>query len=133
MVRRVRDHPLAALWIAVAVTVLGRLLDLQWHATHDEFEGASQQLQAHWLIWLGVLMVLAVTAVAVREHIGGKGIRITLLGAVLYVPVAIWHFAEHANGSDPELAHVLIAIAYIGMLAGAVIAALEARRDAAPA
>jgi hypothetical protein len=78
-------------------------------------------------------MVLAVTAIAVRDHIGGKGFRITLLSAALYVPVATWHFVEHANGTDPELAHVLLTIAYIGMLAGAVIAALEARRRAAPA
>ena len=77
-------------------------------------------------------MVLAVTAIAVRNHIGGKGFRVTLLSAVLYVAVATWHFIEHANGADPELAHVLLSVAYLGMLAGAVIAALAHRR-AAPA
>jgi len=78
-------------------------------------------------------MVLAVTSLAARDHIGGKGFRITLLSAALYVPVAIWHFVEHANGTDPELAHVLLAITYIGMLAGAVIGAFEARRGSTAA
>lgn len=123
---------MVALWVAVVVTILGRLLDLRWHAAHDEFEGTSQQLEAHWLIWLGVLMVLAATVVAVRNGIGGAGLRLTLFSAALYVPVATWHFVEHANGADPELAHVLLAITHVGILAGAVIAVLEARRRAAP-
>lgn len=131
MARCVRERPLAALWVAVVVTILGRLLDLRWHVTHDEFEGTSQQLEAHWLIWLGILMVLAVTAVAVRDGSGGFGFRLSLLSAAFYVPVATWHFIEHANRADPELAHVLLAIAYLGMLAGALIATIEARRSPA--
>ena len=43
---------LQLLWATLIVQVAGRLIDARWHATHDEFEGASQQLQAHWLIWL---------------------------------------------------------------------------------
>ncbi len=116
------------MWIAVAVMLLGRALDLQWHATHDEFEGASEQLQAHWLLWLGVLFVLAVAAVGVREGIGGIGFRLTLLSAAVYVPVATWHFIEHANGTDPELAHVLLAITTLGVVAGVIVASVEAAR-----
>lgn len=128
MAQRIRERPLAALWLAVALTVAGRLLDLQWHLTHDEFEGTSEQLQAHWLVWLGVLTILGVTTVAVREKVGGRGFRVALLSAAFYVPVATWHFIEHANRSDPELAHVLIAIAYIGIVVGVVLATLDARR-----
>lgn len=128
MAQRIRERPSAALWLAVALTVAGRLLDLQWHLTHDEFEGTSEQLQAHWLVWLGVLTILGVTTVAVREKVGGRGFRVALLSAAFYVPVATWHFIEHANRSDPELAHVLIAIAYIGIVVGVVLATLDARR-----
>lgn len=128
MARRIRERPLAALWLAVALTMLGRLLDLRWHLSHDEFEGTSEQLQAHWLVWLGVLTILGVTTVAVREHVGGTGFQVALVSAAFYVPVATWHFIAHANQSDPELAHALIALAYIGIVVGVVIATLDARR-----
>ena len=128
MTRFIRERPLAALWLAMAVMILGRLLDLQWHATHDEFEGTSQQFEAHWLLWIGVLMVLAVAAIGVRDGVGGMGYRVVLLSTILYVPLSIWHFIEHANGADPELAHVLLGIANLCMVAGAIVAVIETRR-----
>jgi hypothetical protein len=42
--------------------------------------------------------------------------------------VAVWHFVEHANHSDPELAHVVIAISQISVLVGAIAATLAAWR-----
>jgi hypothetical protein len=116
---------LRALWIAVAVQLAGRLLDLRWHLTHDEFEGTSEQLEAHWLLWLGVLATIAVAAVVSSDSerpAGWSGYLITLFSGCLYVPVAVWHFIEHANGADPELAHVLLAVAGIGMVVGAILA-----------
>jgi hypothetical protein len=47
---------------------------------------------------------------------------------ILYIPVSVWHFIEHANRNDPELAHILLAIGGVAMLAGAVAATLLARR-----
>lgn len=127
MTTLVRGRPLVALWIAVAVMLLGRLLDLRWHLANDEFEGTIQQLEAHWLVWLGVLVVLWGAAAGVRAGVDGIGFRLTLVSALLYVPVAIWHFVEHANGADPEAAHYLLAITQIGVLAGATTAAFELR------
>jgi hypothetical protein len=124
----IRERPLAALWVAIAVMVAGRLLDLQWHLSHDEFEGTSEQLQAHWLAWIGVLLVLVVAAAVVRQGKGGVGFRIALLSAAAYVPIAIWHFVEHANGTDPELAHVLLGITNVGMVVGAIMATFGPRR-----
>jgi hypothetical protein len=117
-----------ALWVAVAVMLVGRGIDLRWHATHDEFEGTSQQFEAHWLAWIGVLLVLAVAVVLTRRGLSGFGIQLTLGSAAAYVPVAIWHFTEHANGADPELAHVLLGLTNLGMVIGAVVATVEARR-----
>ena len=57
---------LQGLWVAVAVQVAGRIVDGLWHASHDEFETTSDQLQAHWLIWVGVLLALVVAYGAVR-------------------------------------------------------------------
>lgn len=58
----------AALWAAFIVQVAGRLLDLEWHRTHPAFETAQDQLTAHWLVWLGTLLVVAT---AVAAHPGG--------------------------------------------------------------
>lgn len=114
------------LWVAVVIQILGRVLDSRWHASHDEFEGTSQQLTAHWLLWIGVLATLAVAAMGVRslsDHANAiAGFRITLAGAILYVPTSVWHFIEHANGNDPAFAHVLLVIGQVGMLAGALAA-----------
>jgi hypothetical protein len=88
------------------------------------------------LLWLGVLATIAVAAVVLagREHSAGRlGFLVTLLSGGLYVPVSLWHFIEHANGADPELAHVLLAVAQIGMVAGAIIATAIVRRGRPPA
>jgi hypothetical protein len=62
---------LQLLWGAFAVQVAGRLLDFWWHATHDEFETGGDQLQAHWLVWIGTILVLIVGVRAVRGGVLG--------------------------------------------------------------
>ncbi|MGH2701749.1 MAG: hypothetical protein ACRDJ2_08245 [Actinomycetota bacterium] len=59
-------HIFSALWAAFIVQIAGRLLDLQWHRTHTEFETGKDQHQAHWLVWLGTLLVLVVAVWALR-------------------------------------------------------------------
>jgi heme/copper-type cytochrome/quinol oxidase subunit 2 len=113
------------LLVATIVVIAGRVLDARWHASHDEFEAASQQLGAHWLAWLGVIGMLAVAAVAVRRSPSerrNRGYAVVLAGGSLYVPVAAWHFIEHANKNDPELAHVLLATGQVLLFVGALIA-----------
>jgi hypothetical protein len=125
------SRALRALWIAVAVQLAGRLLDLRWHLAHDEFEGTSQQFEAHWLLWLGVLATVAVAAWGLLRHewlAGYPGYVLTLASGLFYIPVSVWHFIEHANGRDPELAHILLGIGQVGMVTGAVLATLLARR-----
>jgi hypothetical protein len=125
---------LTALWAGLLVQLLGGLLDARWHATHDEFEGASEQLEAHWLLWIGVLATLAVAAWAIWRRVrpGPLGYLVVLTGAAAYVSVSVWHFIEHANGSDPELAHVLLAISQAAMLTGAIVATLAGLRARGP-
>jgi hypothetical protein len=120
---------LQLLWATLLVQVLGRLIDARWHATHDEFEGASEQLEAHWLAWIGVLATLGVAAWAAQRGVtpGRLGYLTVLVATGFYVPVAVWHFIEHANHSDPELAHVLLAISQIAVLVGAIAATLAWR------
>ncbi len=49
------------------------------------------------------------------------------------MPVAVWHFIEHADGNDPELAHALLALTQVAIVGGAMWATLVVRRLAKPA
>jgi hypothetical protein len=124
------------LWIGAVLFVAGIVLDQRWHATHDEFEGTSQQFEAHWLLWVGFLVVLASTTLAFarltpEEH--HPGFAVVLAASVIYLPVTVWHFVAHANEVDPAVAHVFLGLgdaAIIGGVAWTVAASL--RRRAAP-
>jgi hypothetical protein len=115
------------LWAGVLVLILGRLIDLAWHAAHPEFETATDQVRAHAVVWLGALIVLWAALFAVARAVPGPGYRVTLVGALGYAAVAVWHFIEHANGRDPDLPHLLLLISNVTILAGAVWVALGDR------
>ena len=125
-----------ALVIGLAGQIAGRLVDLRWHLTHDEFEGAAEQLQAHWLIWLATICVLGTAGIAVKE-VNQRGQRrgfLIVLGANLaYAVLAVIHFFQHLNHLEVDWAHLLLAITSIAAAVGAswVIAARFASRRAA--
>jgi hypothetical protein len=120
----------------VALQLLGRALDLRWHLTHDEFEGVSQQFEAHWLLWLGVLATLVVAWAAARrpepEPLERRVYIFVLASGLAYAVVAVWHFIEHANHNDPELAHVLLGVTQLAMITGAVLATYAVRARGRP-
>jgi cytochrome bd-type quinol oxidase subunit 2 len=124
-----RRRLVAGLWAGIAVSVAGRLLDLRWHATHQEFETGADQLQAHWLAWLGALLLLLVAAGAWRSRarLRNRAITLTLAGAVGYGLVAGWHFWEHTRHQEATLTHLLLVVTLLAMLGGAVAALLLAR------
>jgi hypothetical protein len=125
---------LQLLWGAVALQLLGRALDLRWHLNNDEFEGVSQQFEAHWLLWLGVLATLGVAIAGARRvdlaSLERRGYLFVLASALAYSAVAIWHFVEHANHQDPEVAHVLLGMTQAAMVTGAIVVAVSVRRRA---
>jgi cytochrome bd-type quinol oxidase subunit 2 len=113
---------LRVLWIGTALFVAGIALDQRWHATHDEFEGTAQQFEAHWLLWLGFLVVLVATLLAfARLHARERhpGLAIVLAASAVYLAVTVWHFVAHANEVDPDVAHVLLALCDAALIAGA--------------
>ena len=115
--------------------IAGRLVDLRWHMTHDEFEGGAQQLEAHWLIWLATAFVIAVSASAVRrveETAQRRGYLIILAANLAYGGVAVIHFFQHLNRSDVDWAHVLLVVTSIAAVIGVlwVIGARLPRRRA---
>lgn len=117
-----------ALWVGLVVSIAGRALDLRWHATHDEFETASDQLRAHWVAWLGALILLGAAAVALSQRQRGPAVWAVAVGAAGYAVVAAWHFYEHSQLRDPDLPHILLAITQIVMLGGAPVAAVTLTR-----
>jgi hypothetical protein len=133
------DHAapyLRALWAGGILFLAGIARDQLWHATHDEFEGNSQQVEAHWLLWLGFLVVLSVTVLAFLRLSSDErhpGFGVVLAASLFYLPVTVWHFAAHANHVDPGLAHVLLAIgdaAILGGVAWTIATSFARRTDA---
>lgn len=103
--------------------VAGRLVDLRWHATHDEFEGGIEQVQAHWLIWLATGFVIAVSASALRSNrpASGTGGYMTVAGAnVAYAAVAVVHFLQHLDRLEVDWAHLLLFATNVIGVAGVV-------------
>lgn len=121
---------LAGVWTGIALQVVGQVIDLRWHATHPGFERAADQLQAHWLIWLGVLLTLVAAAVGAGRVPSSwyGGYRLLLLAGVAYALSSAWHFWEHANLRDPAAPHVLVALGKAAIVAGAVSATVVSRR-----
>lgn len=125
------------LWAAFAVQVAGRLLDLRWHQTHSEFESGGDQVQAHWLVWAGTVLVLIVAARALRgdrvSH-ARSGYMIVLASNGLYAAAAVLHFVQHANHSEVDWTHAILGLTNLGATAGVFIATaqlLRGRRQAA--
>ena len=109
------------LWLAFAIQIAGRLLDFWWHATHDEFETGGDQLQAHWLVWIGTVLVLAVGLRALRQGVEGQvrnGYLVVVWANALYIPVAVAHFIQHMNLQEVDWAHVGLAVTNIASAIG---------------
>jgi low temperature requirement protein LtrA len=122
---------LEALWVAILVQVLGRIGDGIWHLNHADFEGAADQLEAHFILWTGMLMTLAAAAWALRSDGAPErraGYLVTFVGALLYIPTAIWHFIGHANGEELDVAHFLLAVTQVATIVGAIMATVRSRR-----
>jgi hypothetical protein len=113
MVRSDNRPSLQLLWAAFAVQLAGRLLDIWWHATHDEFETGGDQLQAHWLVWIGTILVLLVGINALRGGVLGPqrtGYLTVVVANGLYVPIAVAHFIQHLNRQEVDWAHLGLGI-----------------------
>jgi hypothetical protein len=122
---------LEALWVAILVQVLGRIGDGIWHLNHDDFEGPANQLEAHFVLWVGMLMTLAAAGWALRTDRAPErrtGYLVTFVAALLYVPAAIWHFIGHANGEELDIAHVVLAVTQVATIVGAIMTTLRTRR-----
>ncbi|MDQ4023985.1 MAG: hypothetical protein M3217_00620, partial [Actinomycetota bacterium] len=107
----------AVVSVATPVAIVGQVVDLQWHATHPEFETAADQLEAHWLVWIGQAALLALAVAGLRISSDYR----PLVGAGVFLAIiTVVHFVAHAMESDPEVIHVFLAAAKAATLAGVV-------------
>lgn len=91
-------------------------------------------MEAHFVLWAGMLMTVAAAGWALRTDRAPErrpGYLVTFIAALLYVPVAVWHFIGHANGDELDVAHVLLGVTQVATIVGALIATLSSRRSAA--
>jgi FtsH-binding integral membrane protein len=118
----------------LVIFLAGIARDLQWHATHDtqrEFETAAKQVEVHWLLWVGVTLVLVACWMALtRSPANGarRGYLLTAASGTVYTVVSVWHFIEHANGADPQVAHAFLYAASVGLVWGASLALIASGR-----
>lgn len=109
------------LMIGFVAQIAGRLVDLQWHTTHEEFEGGVEQLQAHWLIWIATLFITGVAGLGSRQTADQSQRRaylVVLLANLAYGVVAVIHFFQHLNQPEVDWTHILLAVTNIVAVAG---------------
>jgi hypothetical protein len=84
---------LVGAWTGIAMMLAGRVVDLRWHAANGRrFERAADQVEAHWLIWLGVLVLLIVAVIGARRVPSRwyVGFRLLLLAVVCHALIDGW-------------------------------------------
>lgn len=133
-----RERIFRALLIGFGGQLAGRLVDLQWHLAHDDFESGADQVQAHWLIWLATAFVLWIAAAGARDvgEPARRGYLVVLIANVAYAAVAVVHFFQHVNGLEVDWAHFLLLVSNIAAAVGVVwvvVARLGWRRHRAVA
>jgi hypothetical protein len=81
-----------------------------------------------------MLLTLAAAAWALRTDRAPErrtAYLVVFVAALLYVPVAIWHFIGHVNGDELDVAHVLLAVTQVATIVGAIVATTRSRRTSA--
>ena len=127
---------LQLLWGAFAVQVSGRLLDLWWHATHEGFETGRDQLQAHWLVWLGTILVLVVAGRALMAGVEGPvrvGYLVVVAANAAYIPIAVAHFLQHLDHREVDWAHAGLGITNLVAAAAVLYVTFASRSRVAEA
>jgi hypothetical protein len=77
------------------LNLLGYVVDSRWHAAHgSSFQSTWDQVEAHWLFWLGAEITIAVClGVLMRGDVkGDRGYLFVLVAGAVSVPASIWTF-----------------------------------------
>jgi hypothetical protein len=123
---------LAATWLGVAVVAAGIALDLRRHAEHGGAEEAGDLVAGHWLIWVGLLGLVAAAAAGARGSSSRwyAGWRLLLAGAIGYAASEALHVWNHVSGQGDTLSHLLLQAGKVALLAGAISATVTTRQRA---
>lgn len=120
------------LWTGLALQVLGIVWDVLWHRRNPgALETGWALLEAHGLIYLGILMVGVGALVAVARTGSRPGplswYALAGYGALGQAVGRGWDAWAHAAGHEVALAHLLSRFGFLLVLAAVVLATLSAR------
>jgi hypothetical protein len=110
------------LWIGLgglALGILGAGWDRVWHSRHvgSELASATEVLEAHWLVILGVLVIFVSLSLAVRSvrrpRSAVASTWIAFVGSLSMVIGFAWDSTRHIQGTESPGGHVMI---YAGLL-----------------
>lgn len=122
------------MWLGIAVFVLGIAWDGVWHSSNPEaLETGWNVLEAHGVMYAGVLVALVGSLVAFREPRGRPSAAswygLTAAGALAQAVGTGWDAVAHALGSEAALAHLLARVGLLALLAGAAAVSIVARTE----
>lgn len=129
-----------SLWTALGgllLGILGMVWDRVWHSRHpDQLASATEVLEAHWLMILGVFIVfvaLAVAGRAVRQPRSAVvGTWIAFVGSVFMVTGFVWDSARHIGGTESPTAHAMIYAGFVVVVIGLPVALALTRHVESP-
>lgn len=115
-----------AVWVGLAVQILGKVVDAWWHSTNPGFEDVGDLLRAHSLIYLGIVWTLiasgrALIKTATLAGLGNRGFFVTLIGSVGQFAGSAWDFWAHSIRAETSTAHMVNALGLIVVLLGAIV------------
>jgi hypothetical protein len=119
-----RDVPRIVV-VGAIVFAVGLAIDLWWHATHSGFERASDQIQAHAVLWIGTAVLLGAGLWGAAARAPSRGYAALIAATTFYATVHVWHFSEHLQHRDPNLPHVLLLAGLAAILGSIGLVMLE--------
>jgi protein-S-isoprenylcysteine O-methyltransferase Ste14 len=129
---RMQRRALSSAAVGLGLVVAGVGWDTVWHSRHEDGDvgGATELLQAHWLMFLGVLVIALSTLVAVVRAAPRPPVPtlVTFAGSMLAIVGFGWDSVRHAQGTESVPGHVLIYVGLVVVAAGLVMAAVTGRR-----
>lgn len=120
------------MWAGFGLAVLGVVVDARWHeANPDALEAGWALLEAHGVLYAGMLVILAGAVLAARDATGRwsptGAYGFALAGALAQVVGRGWDAAAHSLGGEAAIAHAVSRTGLLVLLAALAVASWQAR------
>lgn len=131
--RTTRRRSRQLLWVGIGVFVLGLVWDASWHGRNPQaLETGWRLVEAHGPMYAGMLIAL----VGGLWAFGGADrpspaswYGFATVGALAQLVGSGWDAWAHAGGGEAAVAHIVSRLGLLALLAGAIGATVQARRE----